>query len=204
MRVRALRRTLPAAALGAAAALLLASCGGSGRGLIPSANAGPLQGDFERVVQEAESGGGSCAGTEAALSKTERDYGALPAIDPGLRKRLQRRNLQAALGRARPVRPAASAGYRDKHDQTHDHAPEDDDDTDGDAADNHADDAREHDADRPRKAAAPRHRVRRRRRTCTERRPGRRRQPELREAPRGAKPVARVPAKRRRPPEPAK
>jgi hypothetical protein len=90
MRVRALRRTLSAAVLGASAALLVASCGSSGRGLIPSAYAGPLQGDFERVVQEAESGGGSCSGTEAALLKTEQDYAALPStVDGALRGRLR-------------------------------------------------------------------------------------------------------------------
>lgn len=89
MPARALARALAAALLGTGAALALASCGSSGQGLIPSANAGPLQADFEAVVQEAESGDGSCAGTEAALVRTERDYGTLPAgVDAGLRRRL--------------------------------------------------------------------------------------------------------------------
>jgi hypothetical protein len=89
MRVSHLARALPAALLAAGAALALVSCGGSGQGLIPSANAGPLQADFEAVAREAESGDGSCGGTEAALLRTERDYGALPAsVDRGLRRRL--------------------------------------------------------------------------------------------------------------------
>ncbi|HXW58787.1 MAG TPA: hypothetical protein VEJ23_04845 [Solirubrobacteraceae bacterium] len=89
MPVHALARALAAALLGTGAALVLVSCGASGQGLIPSANAGPLQADFEAVMREAESGDGSCAGTEAALLRTERDYGALPAsVDAGLRRRL--------------------------------------------------------------------------------------------------------------------
>jgi hypothetical protein len=87
--MRALIRLALAAALGLAAALLVA-CGGSGKGLIPAAQAGPLQGDFEAVVQAAEAGNGSCAGTETALGKTEKDFLALPAtVDAGLRSRLR-------------------------------------------------------------------------------------------------------------------
>lgn len=82
-------RLLAAALLGLSAALLVA-CGGSGKGLIPEANAGPLRSDFEAVAQAAQSGHGSCAGTERALTKTEGDLRALPAsVDPGLRSRLQ-------------------------------------------------------------------------------------------------------------------
>jgi hypothetical protein len=74
--------------LGAGAALL-ASCGSSGKGLIPAADAGPLQRDFETVASEARSGGGSCAATETAILQTERDFAALPAtLDSGLRARL--------------------------------------------------------------------------------------------------------------------
>jgi len=82
-------KILPVALLGAAAAVLV-SCGSSGTGLIPSANAGPLQGDFEAVAQAAKSGNGNCAETESALGKTEQDFLALPAtVDGGLHKRLQ-------------------------------------------------------------------------------------------------------------------
>jgi hypothetical protein len=82
-------RTLAAAALGLAAALLI-SCGSSGKGLIPTADAGPLQGDFEAVSQAALNGNGSCATTEAAIAKTEQDFNALPAsLDAGLRSRLR-------------------------------------------------------------------------------------------------------------------
>jgi len=89
MTTRTLARLIPAALLGAAAALLV-SCGSSGSGLIPAANAGPLQSDFEAVAKAAREGNGSCAATEAALGKTEQDFLALPAsVDRGLRTRLE-------------------------------------------------------------------------------------------------------------------
>jgi hypothetical protein len=82
-------RLLPAGLLGVAAALLV-SCGGSSNKLIPLANAGPLQSDFEEVAQAAQTGNGSCAGTEAAILKTEQDFAALPStIDAGLRNTLR-------------------------------------------------------------------------------------------------------------------
>jgi cytoskeletal protein RodZ len=74
--------------LGVAAALLVA-CGSSGKGLIPAANAGPLQSDFEAVTQAAQSGEGNCTATEAAIAKTETDFAALPTtVDSGLHKTL--------------------------------------------------------------------------------------------------------------------
>jgi hypothetical protein len=89
MTMRSTARLLMAALLGLAAALLV-SCGGSGKGLIPQADAGPLRSDFEAVAQAAESGNGSCTSTERALGKTERDFLALPAaVDAGLRARLR-------------------------------------------------------------------------------------------------------------------
>jgi len=81
-------RLLCAGLLGVSAALLVA-CGSSGKGLIPAANAGPLQSDFEEVAQTAQNGEGDCTATEAAIAKTEQDFAALPAtIDSGLRKTL--------------------------------------------------------------------------------------------------------------------
>jgi cytoskeletal protein RodZ len=81
-------RVLLAGLLGVSAALLVA-CGSSGKGLIPSANAGPLQSDFEAVAQAAQSGEGNCTATEAAIEKTESDFAALPAtVDAGLHKTL--------------------------------------------------------------------------------------------------------------------
>src|SRR6185312_12581693 len=89
MNMRVLIRLIPAGLLGVAAAVLV-SCGSSGTGLIPSANAGPLQSDFEAVSRAAEAGNGSCAETESALGKTEQDFLALPAsVDRGLHARLQ-------------------------------------------------------------------------------------------------------------------
>jgi hypothetical protein len=92
-RARGLRtpslRLLLAGLLGMAAALLI-SCGASSGKLIPFANAGPLQSDFEEVAQAAQTGNGSCSATEAAILKTEQDFAALPtAIDAGLRNTLR-------------------------------------------------------------------------------------------------------------------
>jgi hypothetical protein len=84
-----LSRALATAALGAAVALPI-SCGGSGGGLIPAGNAGPLQQDFAAVAEAAQKGNGSCSATEAAIAKTEQDYRALPAaVNQGLRGRLR-------------------------------------------------------------------------------------------------------------------
>ncbi|HTA34362.1 MAG TPA: hypothetical protein VK721_13155 [Solirubrobacteraceae bacterium] len=83
-RSRMLRAALTAM-LGVAAAVLVA-CGASSTGkLIPVADSGPLQGDFETVAQEAESGNGNCSATETAIAKTEQDFNALPgSVDSGL------------------------------------------------------------------------------------------------------------------------
>ena len=78
------------AGLLAVAAALLVSCGGSSAKLIPVADAGPLQSDFETVQSDAETGNGNCATTESALLKTEQDFAALPAsVDAGLRATLR-------------------------------------------------------------------------------------------------------------------
>ncbi len=82
-------RLLAAGLLGVAVAIVLISCGSSGKGLIPIANAGPLQSDFETVAQAAQSGGGNCTATTEAINKTEQDFAALPGtINAGLHKRL--------------------------------------------------------------------------------------------------------------------
>jgi hypothetical protein len=82
-------RLLAAGLLGLAVAIVLVSCGSSGKGLIPIANAGPLQSDFEAVTQAAQSGGGNCSATTEAINKTEQDFAALPAtIDSGLHHKL--------------------------------------------------------------------------------------------------------------------
>ncbi|MHB8234246.1 MAG: hypothetical protein ACYDHT_06290 [Solirubrobacteraceae bacterium] len=78
-----------AATLGVAAALLIA-CSGSGKGLIPTGEAGPLQSDFEAVAHAAENGNGHCGETEAALLKTDQDFAALPSsVDTGLHNTLR-------------------------------------------------------------------------------------------------------------------
>jgi hypothetical protein len=87
--LRASSRVVLAGLLGPAAALLV-SCGGSSGKLIPVADAGPLQSDFEAVAREAEAGNGSCSATEAAITTTEQDFSALPAsVDAGLRSTLR-------------------------------------------------------------------------------------------------------------------
>ncbi len=88
-RAHARARALAPAATLIAAALLLASCGGSSKGLIPLADAGPLKSDFEEVSQAARSGNGDCRATSVAIAKTEHDFAALPGtLDAGLRKTL--------------------------------------------------------------------------------------------------------------------
>jgi hypothetical protein len=83
-------RLSSAGLLGLAAALLV-SCGSSGKGLIPTGDAGPLQSDFETVARDAENGDGNCTATAAAIRKTEQDFGALPAsVDAGLRDTLEK------------------------------------------------------------------------------------------------------------------
>jgi hypothetical protein len=80
---------LAPATLLALAVLALSSCGGSSKGLIPLANAGPLKSDFEEVSRAARSGNGDCTATSAAIAKTEQDFSSLPGtIDAGLRKTL--------------------------------------------------------------------------------------------------------------------
>ncbi len=87
MRMR-IAQFLVAGLLGAAGPLL-ASCGSSGAGLIPTGDAGPLRSDFDAVAQAAAKGNGSCVATEGAILKTEQDFDALPGtVDAGLRKRL--------------------------------------------------------------------------------------------------------------------
>ena len=79
---------LSLAAMLAAAAVLLAACGGSS-GLIPEGNAGPLRSDFEAVASAAENGNGKCASTEQAIEKTEADFAKLPSsVNSALRSRL--------------------------------------------------------------------------------------------------------------------
>lgn len=95
-RVSLLRVAL-ACVLGIAAALLVA-CGSSGGKLIPVADAGPLQSDFETIAQDAQAGNGSCTATEAAILKTQQDFSELPAsVDSGLRQTLRQgiENLRA-------------------------------------------------------------------------------------------------------------
>jgi hypothetical protein len=89
-RFAACLRLACAGLLGLAAALLV-SCGSSGKGLIPTGDAGPLQSDFEAVAQAAQNGDGSCTATAEAIRKTEHDFAALPlSVDAGLRSTLER------------------------------------------------------------------------------------------------------------------
>lgn len=82
-------RLLGTGLLGVAIAIALVSCGSSSKDLIPIANAGPLQSDFEAVAQAAQTGGGNCSATTEAINKTEQDFAALPAtIDSSLHRRL--------------------------------------------------------------------------------------------------------------------
>lgn len=89
MKLRLSSSGLLAGLLGIAAALLV-SCGSSSGKLIPVADAGPLQSDFETVAQAAEAGNGNCSATEAAILTTEQNFSSLPAgVDSGLRNTLR-------------------------------------------------------------------------------------------------------------------
>jgi hypothetical protein len=102
-------RFLTAGLLGVAAAGLVA-CGSTGKGLIPAADAGPLQTDFEEVAQAAEAGNGDCTATKEAIAKTEADFQALPStVDPGLHARLRVGIANLSL-RAREMCQEPSAG----------------------------------------------------------------------------------------------
>jgi hypothetical protein len=88
-RPTAILRLLAGGLLGVATAVLV-SCAGSGKGLIPSAQAGPLKDDFNLVEAAARAGHGNCAATESAIQKTESDFAGLPSsVDPGLGRRLR-------------------------------------------------------------------------------------------------------------------
>lgn len=114
MRMRSLTPLALAALLGAAAAVLIA-CGSSGKGLIPEANAGPLQRDFEAIAQAAQTGDGHCTATTEAINRTERDFAALPAgVNQALRNRLSKgiRNLRerALVLCAQPLTQTTTTG----------------------------------------------------------------------------------------------
>jgi hypothetical protein len=90
VRLRVSTRALLAGLLGVASALAIAACGSTSGKLIPLADAGPLQSDFEAVAQAAETGNGNCSATEAAITTTEQNFNELPAtVDAGLRQTLR-------------------------------------------------------------------------------------------------------------------
>jgi cytoskeletal protein RodZ len=85
LRLRTLRLLL-AGALGVAAALLVA-CGSGGANLIPVANAGPLQNDFNAIANDVANG--NCTATANDLQRAQSDAGSLPStVDPRLRSRI--------------------------------------------------------------------------------------------------------------------
>jgi hypothetical protein len=90
MSMHAMRRLLPAVATAVSMGALLVACGGSGTGLISTADAGPLVHDFEEVARQAHAGNGSCTATKEALESTEADFAKIAAsIDRALRSKLQ-------------------------------------------------------------------------------------------------------------------
>jgi hypothetical protein len=79
-------RLLLAGALGTGAALLVA-CGSGGANLIPVANAGPLQNDFNAIAYAVANG--NCAAATSALQRAHSDAAALPStVDPRLKNRI--------------------------------------------------------------------------------------------------------------------
>ncbi|MHB1537883.1 MAG: hypothetical protein ACYCUM_00150 [Solirubrobacteraceae bacterium] len=81
---------LLAACAATVTALLLGACGGSGKGLIPAGNAGPLRRDFEAVARDAAKGHGNCTVTERAIATMKHHFSELPgSIDVALREKLE-------------------------------------------------------------------------------------------------------------------
>jgi cell division septation protein DedD len=79
-------RLLLAGALGVGAALLVA-CGSGGANLIPVANAGPLQNDFNAIAYAVANG--NCAAATSALQRAHSDAAALPStVDPRVKNRI--------------------------------------------------------------------------------------------------------------------
>lgn len=68
----------------------LAACGGQAAGLIPTADAGPLESDFEAVARAAQAG--NCTATERALEQTRGDFEKLPSarVSAALQARLEK------------------------------------------------------------------------------------------------------------------
>jgi hypothetical protein len=86
--VRSILRLLLAGTLGLATAFVIA-CGSSGRGLISSADAGPLKTDFDNVASAVSAG--DCGATRTALDQARSDLNNLPpTVDPRVRDKLAR------------------------------------------------------------------------------------------------------------------
>ena len=107
-------------------AAVLVSCGSSGKGLIPLANAGPAA---ERLRSGRAGRRRPATATAprptAAINKTEQDFAALPGLDRrGPDASGSTRDLEPARTRARAVRPAAhpttTTHDDDAHDDDHD------------------------------------------------------------------------------------
>ncbi len=87
--VRQLAIPMLALALGAAAALALASCGGGEDAkLLPGNTAAEITENLDRVKQYSEEG--ECVGAEDAVSEVNAQVEALTGVDPKLQEALQR------------------------------------------------------------------------------------------------------------------
>ncbi len=89
-------------------AALLAGCGSSGKGLIPTANAGTLQQDFANVQQFV--GSGDCTHALGWIHQAQIHLAALPAsVNAGLRAQLQAGLADLAVSAARECAQNATA-----------------------------------------------------------------------------------------------
>jgi len=80
-------RSLPALALGALAALAVASCGGSNAQLLPGSTARDITANLDTVRQLADEG--DCVGAESAAQQVSEQVEALGGIDAKLKRALQ-------------------------------------------------------------------------------------------------------------------
>lgn len=104
-------RTISRGARGGAIAVvaaLLAGCGGSGKGLIPTANAGLLQQDFANVEQFVASG--DCVHALGWIHQANIHLAALPSsVNAGLKAQLQAGIADLAVSAARECAQNATA-----------------------------------------------------------------------------------------------
>jgi hypothetical protein len=81
------KASLPIIALGVAATMLLASCGGSGAKLLPGTTAREITANLDTVKQLTDEG--DCVGAESAAQQVGEQIQTLGGVDPRLKRALE-------------------------------------------------------------------------------------------------------------------